>query len=492
MGVKSRMSNEQTAYRIEKLETLKSQGIAVYPDRFSTNYELYEATMLNDGTSGVRIAGRIMSIRNFNKLSFITISNIQGSLQLLLKKEEIGEEPFDQFHTLLDIGDFIGVEGRMYSTKTNEKTLRIESYVFLGKALRTLPEKWHGLSNVELRYRQRYLDLMMTKDTQSRLLARTKMVRAIRRFFEDQDFLEVETPVLQHTSSGALAKPFRTYHNSLDTELNLRIAPETYLKRLIVGGFTKVFEFAKCFRNEGISPQHLQEFTMVEGYAAYWNYEDTMKLMRDMVLFVLDQVFHTTTITIQGQTINFSLEWDIVSFRDLILKDTGIDIDLYPYVKDLYQETVRKNINLEHSDIESLGRGNFIDLLYKKMCRPQLVKPTFLVKHPIDLSPLARANDQNPALTDRFQLVMNGAEIINAYSELVDPLEQRRRLEAQALLKNNGDLEAMEMDEDYLIAMEYGMPPISGWGFGIERLLMVLTDSDTIKDCVLFPLTKKL
>lgn len=484
------MSNEQTALRIEKVESLKSQGIPIYPERFSINYELYDASQLEDGTFGVRVAGRIMSIGNFSKLSFITISNIQGSLQLLLKIDEIGEVLFNQFHSLLDIGDFIGVEGRMYTTKTNEKTLRIESYVFLGKALRTLPEKWHGLSNVELRYRQRYLDLMMTNDTQSRLLARTKMVRAIRRFFEDQEFLEVETPVLQHTSSGALAKSFRTYHNSLDTELNLRIAPETYLKRLIVGGFTKVFEFAKCFRNEGISPQHLQEFTMVEGYAAYWNYEDTMKLMRDMVLFVLGQTFNTTTITIQGQTINFSLEWDIVSFRDLILKNTGIDIDLYPDVKDLYQETLRNDINLEHSDIDSLGRGNFIDLLYKKMCRPQLVKPTFLIKHPIDLSPLARANDQNSALTDRFQLVVNGVEIINAYSELVDPLEQRRRLEAQAHLKSNGDLEAMEMDEDYLIAMEYGMPPISGWGFGIERLLMVLTDSDTIKDCVLFPLTK--
>ncbi|MFF2755845.1 lysine--tRNA ligase [Psychrobacillus sp. NPDC058041] len=486
------MSNEQTTQRIEKLERLRNQGIQVYPEKFSINYELHEASMLNDGTFGVRVAGRITSIRNFSKLSFITLSNIQGTLQLLLKKEEIGEESFNQFHHFLDIGDFIGAEGRMYTTKTNEKTLRLESYVFLGKALRTLPEKWHGINNVELRYRQRYLDLIMTKDTQNRLLVRTKMVRAIRRFFEDQDFLEVETPVLQHTSSGAIAKPFSTYHNSLNTELNLRIAPETYLKRLIVGGFTKVFEIAKCFRNEGISPQHLQEFTMVEGYAAYWNYEDTMELMREMILYVLEQTFNTTIITMQGQTIDFSLEWEIVSFRDLILKDTGIDIDLFPDVKDLYQETKRKNINLEYSDISSLGRGNFIDLLYKKMCRPQLVKPTFLVKHPIDLSPLARANDDNPTLTDRFQLVVNGAEIINAYSELVDPIEQRRRLEAQALLKNNGDLEAMEMDEDYLIAMEYGMPPVSGWGFGIERLLMVLTDCDTIKDCVLFPLTKKL
>ncbi|MDN4607030.1 lysine--tRNA ligase [Sporosarcina highlanderae] len=486
------MGNDQRDFRIEKLRTLKSEGVTAYPEKFSLNYELNEATQLEDGTSGVRVAGRIMSIRNFSKLSFITISNIQGSLQLLLKKDEIGDVPYDQFHNLLDIGDFIGAEGRIYSTKTNEKTLRIESYVFLGKALRTLPEKWHGLSNIELRYRQRYLDLLMTKETQTRLLARSKMVRAIRRFFEDREFIEVETPILQHTSSGAIAKPFRTYHNALDTELNLRIAPETYLKRLIVGGFTKVFEFAKCFRNEGISPQHLQEFTMVEGYAAYWNYEDTMELMRDMVLFVLEKTFSSTTITIQGKTINFSDEWEIASFRGLIIRDTGIDIDLYPDVKDLYQETLRKNIDLDYLDIESLGRGNFIDLLYKKMCRPHIVKPTFLIKHPIELSPLARANDQNPAVTDRFQLVVNGAEIINAYSELVDPLEQRRRLEEQAQLKNNGDLEAMEMDEDYLMAMEYGMPPISGWGFGVERLLMVLTDSETVKDCVLFPLTKKL
>ncbi|MGM9986467.1 MAG: lysine--tRNA ligase [Bacillaceae bacterium] len=486
------MSNEQMTRRIEKVNELKSQGIAAYPERFSTNYELQEAALLEDGTAGVRVAGRIMGIRNFNKLSFITISNIQGSLQLLLKKDEVGEGAYDDFQRFLDIGDFIGVEGNMYTTKTKEKTLRVESYVFLGKALRPLPEKWHGLSNVELRYRQRYLDLIMTKDTQNRLLLRTQMMRSIRRFFEDNHFLEVETPVLQHTSSGALAKPFQTFHNALDTELNLRIAPETYLKRLIVGGFTKVFEFAKCFRNEGISPQHLQEFTMVEGYAAYWNYEDTMNLMRQMVLFVLEDTFHTTTITIQEQPIDFSLEWEVVSFRDIILKDTGIDLDLYPDVASLYEETKRRNIELEHPDIDALGRGNFIDLLYKKVCRPKIVRPTFLIQHPIDLSPLARANNHNPMLTDRFQLVINGAEIINAYSELVDPVEQRKRLEEQALLKSNGDAEAMEMDEDYLIAMEYGMPPISGFGFGIERLLMTLTDTDTIKDCVFFPLTKKL
>jgi lysyl-tRNA synthetase, class II len=486
------MSIEQTEARLKKAQAMRSQGIDVYPERFSVNYELAEAARLEDGTAGVRAAGRIMGVRNFKKLMFITISNIHGSLQLILKKDEAGEGPFEQFQDLVDIGDFIGVEGSMYTTGAGEKTLRIEHYVFLGKAFRSLPDKWHGLSNIDVRYRQRYLDLMMTSETQSRMLSRSKMVRAIRRFFEDQDFIEVETPILQHTSSGALAKPFRTHHNALDTDLNLRIAPETYLKRLIAGGFTKVFEFAKCFRNEGISPQHLQEFTMLEGYAAFWNYEDTMKLMREMVLHVLVHTFETTTIHINGQAIDFSQHWEAVSFRELIQRETGIDISLYPTADELIQEISRINIHLEHADIHSLGRGNLIDLLYKKTCRSKLIKPTFLIQHPIDLSPLARANGEDPALTDRFQLVVNGAEIINAYSELVDPIEQRKRLEEQAILKSNGDSEAMEMDEEYLTAMEYGLPPISGWGFGIERLLMVLTDSDTIKDCVLFPLTRKM
>ncbi|MCR8848248.1 lysine--tRNA ligase [Rossellomorea sp. SC111] len=485
------MNREQTEGRREKVATLESRGVSVYPDTFRVNYEIHEAATLEDGTSSVSVAGRIMSIRNFKKLIFITIEDIEGRLQLLLKRDEVGEELFNRFTECIDIGDFIGVEGAMYTTRTLEKTLRIQNYTFLGKALRSLPEKWHGLSNIETRYRQRYLDLMMTKETQNRMLARSKMVRVLRRFFEEHGFLEVETPILQHTSSGALATPFKTYHHSLDTELNLRIAPETYLKRLIVGGFTKVFEIAKCFRNEGVSPQHLQEFSMVEGYAAFWNYKDTMKLMREMVLYILDQTFGATSVLVSGQSIDFAKEWEVISFRDLILQRTGIDIDLFPDLENLYEETKRRKIVLDHPDILSLGRGNFIDLLYKKTCRSHIVDPTFLIQHPIELSPLARSNDQDPNLTDRFQLVINGAEVINAYSELVDPIEQRKRLKAQAALKARGDGEAMEMDEDYLTAMEYGMPPISGWGFGIERLLMVLTDSDSIKDCVLFPLTKK-
>ncbi|WP_139492084.1 lysine--tRNA ligase [Brevibacillus dissolubilis] len=484
------MSNEQVVQRIQTLSAIRDAGIKPYPERFEITAELHEAAQLADGTTGVRVAGRILTIREMGKLCFITINNISGQLQLLLKHEEVGEEAYQAFGSFFDIGDFIGAEGEMFTTKVGEKTLRIKSYEFLGKSLRPLPEKWHGLTNVETRYRSRYLDMIMTKETQQRLLLRTKLVSAMRRFLEDQAFIEVETPVLSATASGALAKPFVTHHLSHDMDMYLRIAPETYLKRLIVGGFTKVFEFAKCFRNEGISPQHLQEFTMVEGYAAYWNYEDTMKLMRDMVLYILENAFGTTTLTIGGEEIDFTQEWAVMSFRDLILQDTGIDIDLFPDVSDLLAETKRKGIVLEHEDIYSLGRGNFIDLLYKKVCRPKMIRPTFLIQHPLDLSPLARANDDNPSLTDRFQLVVNGAEIINAYSELVDPIEQRKRLEEQAALKTGGDQEAMDMDEDYVTAMEYGMPPISGWGFGIERFLMIMTDCPNIKDCVMFPLTK--
>ncbi|MGA8943729.1 MAG: lysine--tRNA ligase [Thermoactinomyces sp.] len=484
------MLSEQELIRREKLNKITQLGINPHPDHFDISHELKDAADLPDGTQGVRVAGRIVAIRKMGKLDFISIRDIEGKLQLLLKKDVVGDKSFKQFHEIIDIGDFIGVEGEMFTTKTGQKTLRIHSYKFLGKSLKPLPEKWHGIQDVELRYRQRYLDLIMTESSQKRFLLRSKMISEMRRFLDDRGFFEVETPVLTNKASGALAKPFITHHNSLDIDMFLRIAPETYLKRLIVGGFTKVYEFAKCFRNEGISPQHLQEFTMVEGYVAYWNYKQMMKFMRELILHTLDKVFQTTTVIIDGNEIDFSKEWKVVSFRDLILKDTGIDIDLYPSTKELYAEVKMKGIILDHENPELLGRGNFIDLLYKKVSRPKIVDPIFLVEHPIDLSPLARANDENPSLTDRFQIVVNGVEIVNAYSELVDAIEQRNRLEKQALLKARGDEEAMEMDEDYLLAMEHGMPPIAGWGFGVERLLMMFTNCDNIKDCVLFPITR--
>ena len=311
-------------------------------------------------------------------------------------------------------------------------------------------------------------------------------------FLTNKGFLEVETPILLNKASGALARPFITHHNSLDIDAYLRIAPETYLKRLVVGGFTNVFEIARCFRNEGISKTHLQDFTMIEGYSAYWNYEDNMELIRRMFLTILPKVFGSTTVKIGEEEIDFSKEWTVISFKDAILRDCGIDIDKYADEKSLLAEIKAQGIQLEVDNLESLGRGNLIDQLYKKVSRTKMIEPTFLVEHPIDLSPLARANDDNPELTDRFQLVVNGVEVVNAYSELVDPAEQRKRLEVQAENNANGDEEAMVKDDDYIMAMEYGMPPISGWGMGIDRLLQLFLNQDNIKDCVLFPLMRPL
>ncbi len=478
-------------YRLSKLELLKEMGVNPWPERFEVTHTLAESAELADDTAGVRIAGRIVAIRKLGKLTFAHLQDIQGRMQFALKKDVLGERYAD-FHKTVDIGDFVGVTGTVFTTKTGEKTVMADEYVFLGKALRELPEKWHGLQDIELRYRQRYLDLITNEESRRVFLLRSKMLKAIRNFLDSRGFIEVETPVLTNQASGALASPFITHHNALDIDVYLRIAPETYLKRCVVGGFTHVYEVARNFRNEGISPVHLQDFTMIEGYSAYWNYQDNMRLMRDMVLHVLDQLFGSTTITIGDREIDFSQEWPVVTFRDIILQDAGIDIDEHADGPSLLAAVKAKGIRLEHDNLEALGKGNLIDVLYKKVSRPRIINPTFLTAHPIELSPLARQNDDNPAITDRFQLIVNGAEIVNAYSELVDPIDQRSRLEQQAALRSQGDAEAMPLDNDYLKAMEAGMPPISGWGMGIDRLLQVLLDLDNIRDGVLFPLMRPL
>ena len=476
----------QQEYRLDKLQALKELGIKAFPERYETTHLLKEAGHLPDETTGVRVAGRVVSVRKMGKLTFAHLQDIEGRVQVSLKKDSIGEE-YDIFHKVVDIGDFIGVLGHTFTTKTGEKTVMAEEWTFLGKSLRELPEKWHGLKDVELIYRQRYLDLISSPESRRVFLMRSKLLRVIRNFLEDHGFLEVETQILTNKASGALASPFVTHYNALDINVYLRIAPETYLKRLVVGGFTHVFEVARCFRNEGISPSHLQDFTMIEGYSAYFNYQDNMKLLRNMIVHVITQLFGTTLVKIGEQEIDFAQEWPVVTFRDLLLRDVGIDIDAYETAGELFKAIREQGIHLEHEDVKKLGKGNLIDLLYKKVSRPKLISPTFLTAHPIELSPLARQNDDNPSITDRFQLIVNGAEIINAYSELVDPIEQRTRLEDQSKLKLQGDDEAMPMDNDYLKAMEYGMPPISGWGMGVDRLMQVLLDLDNIRDSVLFP-----
>ena len=331
----------------------------------------------------------------------------------------------------------------------------------------------------------------MNEETKKKFLLRSKFVRLLREFLDNHGFIEVETPALQNTASGATAKPFIAHHNALDRDVYLRISPELTLKKLIIGGFNNIYEVARDFRNEGMDANHLQDFTMVEGYSAYWNYEDNMKFMKEMITYILEKLYDgNLNIQIGDKVIDFGGEWKVVSFRELILKDCGIDIDKFETAESLLAEIRNQKIELDAENIESLGRGNLIDQLYKKVSRPKVIEPTFLIKHPIDLSPLARSNDENPNLTDRFQLIVNGQEIINGYSELVDAREQERRLIKQSELKAQGDEEAMSIDKEYIRAMEYGMPPISGWGLGVDRFLQFLTSSQNIRDVVLYPLMR--
>ncbi|MDD5826527.1 MAG: lysine--tRNA ligase [Bacilli bacterium] len=482
--------SEQELVRREKLEKIK-EYCNPYPEKYEVTNSIKEARELVDGTENVKIAGRIIFMRKMGKLSFLRIRDIEASIQVSMQLDLVGEEAYKFMKTSIDVGDFIGVKGEIVTTKTGEKTLRTHEFEFLGKALKPLPEKFHGLSDQELKYRNRYVDLIMNEDARERFLLRSKLIWEIRSFLNNHGYVEIETPILNNKASGAMAKPFKTHHNALDIDLYLRIAPETYLKRAIVGGFTKVFEFARCFRNEGMDTTHLQDFTMLEGYGAYLNYQDNMKFLQEMIQTVVKNLFGKLELTIDGVTVDISGDWESISMRDLILKYTPIDIYEYDTKEKLLEKIKTEKIEIDsETPLENLGYGNLVDQLYKKVARPHVVKPCFLTKHPISLSPLARANDDNPNLTDRFQLIINGAEIINAYSELVDPIEQEKRLEEQAKLKNNGDEEAMMMDRDYIGAMEYGMPPISGWGIGIDRLVQILTDAENIKDCVLFPLMK--
>ena len=482
--------NEQELVRRGKVEEIR-KVCNPYPEKYEITHSLKDAALLEDETKNVSVAGRIVFMRKMGKLSFLKLRDIEGDLQVSIKIDLVGEEKYEFFKSNVDVGDFLGVKGEMFTTHTGEKTLRADSFDFLGKALKPLPEKFHGLNDIEMIYRNRYVDLIMNEESRIKFLFRSNLIKEIRNYLNNQGYIEIETPILNNKASGAMAKPFITHHNALDIDLYLRIAPETYLKRAIVGGFTKVFEFARCFRNEGIDATHLQDFTMLEGYGAYLNYKDNMKFLREMIQTVVMNLFGKLELTIEGKTIDISGEWEQISMRDLILKHSNIDIYECDTKEKLLEKIKLEKIEIDsETPLESLGYGNLVDQLYKKVARPFVTGPVFLTEHPISLSPLARANDNNSNLTDRFQLIMNGAEIINAYSELVDPMEQERRLIEQANLKASGDDEAMMMDYDYIEAMEYGMPPISGWGIGIDRLVQILTNSENIKDTIMFPLMK--
>ena len=485
-----RTFSEQEMVRRNKLKEI-SKYCNPYPEKYERTHELKEVKDLEDGVEGVKVAGRIVFMRKMGKLSFVRIRDIEGDCQLELKIDTLGEESYNFFKTLVDVGDFVGAEGEIFTTQTGEKTVRVHVLTFLGKALKPLPEKFHGLTDIETIYRNRYVDLIVNEESRKRFLFRSNFVREIRNFMDEKGYIEIETPVLCSQPSGALARPFVTHHNALDIDMYLRIAPETYLKRAVIGGFNKVYEIARNFRNEGMDPSHLQDFTAIEGYGAYLNYEDNIKLMQEMIQTIVLKLFGKLEITVNGQLVDISGDWPSISMRDLILKYCPIDIKEYNTKETLLAKIYETKLEIDsETPLEDLGYGNLVDQLYKKVARPNVVEPIFLTEHPVSLSPLARANDEDASLTDRFQLIINGAEIINAYSELVDPIEQERRLLEQAKLKDSGDEEAMMMDYDYINAMEYGMPPISGWGMGIDRLVQILTEAENIRDCVLFPLMK--
>ena len=484
--------SEQEMVRRSKIEDIR-KVCNPYPERYEVTHSLKEASILPDETKNVKVAGRIVFMRKMGKMSFIKLRDIESDLQLSIKIDLVGETKYEFFKDNIDVGDFIGAEGEMFTTHTGEKTLRASSFEFLGKALKPLPEKFHGLTDAEQCYRHRYVDMIMNEDTRQRFLIRIKFIRELRHYLDNLGYYEIETPILNNKASGAVARPFIAHHNALDLDVYLRIAPETYMKRAVVAGFPKVYEIARCFRNEGMDATHLQDFTMIECYQAYYNYKDNMKLIQNMLQTIIKNLYGTLVIKIGDNEVDLSGDWPSVSFRELIIKYANIDIDEYDTKEKLLQKILDEKIELDsETPIENLGFGNLVDYLYKKVARPHMIGPVYLTEHPISLSPLARANDDRPEITDRFQLVINGAEIVNGFSELVDPMEQEKRLLAQAALKADGDEEAMDMDYDYIGAMEYGMPPISGWGMGIDRLIQLLTNSENIKDVVMFPLMRPL
>ncbi len=482
------MEDDLRELRIGKLDRLRAKGFPPCPERFERTHTLAEAAALPEGTKGLRLAGRLVAVRTFGKLTFAHLQDRSGHLQIALRRQEMPPEAWEAFHDLFDRGDFVGAEGSIFRTQTGEVTLAVERLHFLGKALLPLPEKWHGLKDPELKQRRRYLDLLMSDETRDRFRMRTKILRVLRGFLDAHGFEEVETPVLQTVPSGASARPFVTHHNALDLDVYLSISPETWLKRLVVGGYEKVYEIARCFRNEGMDPSHLQDFTMLEFYVAYWSYEDNLRFTEKLFRHLLDEVCGSRKLDWRGRTIDFSGEWPRVDMGALIRERTGIDLAACPTVDELRGAITGKGIRLERIDIP--GRGALIDALYKATVRDELIQPCFLTGIPSDILPLARRNDANPQLADCFQLLVNGWEIVKAYSELVDPLAQRQRFEEQEKERAKGDEEAMFVDEDYLLAMEHGMPPISGWGMGIDRLCALLSGADSLREVVFFPLLR--
>jgi len=476
--------------RRQKIEDLRQQRIDLYPNNFKVAHTIKDIrqvvedadTTVSETDPMFTTAGRVVAINRFGKTAFIRFRDRSGPLQAYIRKDRVGDDAYSLFKQL-DIGDFIGVVGGMFQTRTGEWTLLAAKLALLCKAIRPLPEKFHGLRDPEKRYRQRYIDLIMNADVRDIFIRRTRITQAIRDYFLRHEFLEVETPMMQPIPGGAEAMPFRTHHKALGMDLFLRIAPELYLKRLVVGGFERVFEINRNFRNEGVSTQHNPEFTMLEFYQAFATYEDLMQLTEELFAEVALAVCGSTTIPYQGDAIELGGSWKRMPLMAALEKIGGVDPDLLDNREKLLDFATHNGIK-----ITKTGRlGKVITKLFDILVEPKLIQPTFITGYPVEVSPLSRRNDQEPALTDRFELFVAGREIANGFSELNDPADQKDRFLQQVASREAGDEEAHFMDEDYIEALEYGMPPTAGEGIGIDRLVMLLTDSPSIREVILFP-----
>lgn len=491
MSIENEELNEQLLQRKQKLSAIRSKGQA-FPNDFRrsqlasaihTSFDAMTSEILEKELHQVQIAGRIMMRRLMGKASFVHIQDMSGRIQLYIRKDDLPDEQYEEFLNW-DIGDIIGASGVVFKTKTGELSVKTSNICLLTKALRPLPDKWHGLVDQERCYRQRYLDLIVNEKSQHVFKTRVKTIQLIRDFFNKRDFMEVETPMMHVIPGGAAARPFITHHNTLDMQLFLRIAPELYLKRLVVGGFERVYEINRNFRNEGLSTRHNPEFTMIEFYQAYADYTDMMNLTEELLKMLTQQILGTTQLPYQGQVFDFGKPFERLTIPQSLAKyNHDIAHDVLTDRNKLAAYMQQKGYNLE--EIWGLGRLQFE--LFEHTVEDKLLNPTFITEYPTEVSPLARMNDQNPEVTDRFELFVGGREIANGFSELNDPEDQAERFRAQVASKDAGDLEAMHYDADYIRSLEHGLPPTAGEGIGIDRLVMLLTDSASIRDVILFP-----
>jgi lysyl-tRNA synthetase class 2 len=496
------MSEEDIrATRLEKVEQLRQLGLNPYAYRWETTHHAAELQQkYADLPSGeeveveVAIAGRIMARRVFGKLAFFGLQDETGTIQLYLDKKridttmaDIDPDAFNHLKQLTDAGDILGAKGTIKRTEKGELSVFVNQYAILTKSLLPLPDKWHGLTDVAKRYRQRYVDLIVNPEVRQTFRRRAQITAGIRRFLAQQGFIEIETPVLQTEAGGADARPFVTYHNTLEMDLYLRIATELYLKRLVVGGFEKVFEVGRIFRNEGVSTRHNPEFTMVEIYQAYADYHDIMQLVEDIITTVAREVLNTLQITYQDEAIDLTPPWQRVTMHDLVQQKTGLDFNSFSSLEEA--KAAAKQAGIQGiEECESIGK--LLNEAFEQTCEATLIQPTYVIDYPVEISPLSKPHRSKPGLVERFELFVAGRETANGFSELSDPIDQRQRLEAQAARKAAGDLEAQGVDEDFLTALEYGLPPTGGVGIGIDRLVMLLTDCASIRDAIAFPLLK--